>query len=272
MKPKLGSVILLVALLLSIALAVNFALGRNQEHARRVWAEDQLEKIRIAKEALEQERDQLVKTKEMMEQQLSDASAQAKDLAEQIAREKRARESLTEEIAQVRKEAMDRTQQIEKDKQSLADELAKAKQSYQALSNELTTLRQAKEALERRVKEMLAAQGKQADKIVVKPNVGATPPPTAMGVPAPAPMMRIAAGGTLEGKVLVVNREFNFIVVNLGSKDGIKSGTEFAVMRSNKQIGKAQVERIYDNMAAASLLAEEKKGDIREGDLVRQTS
>jgi len=265
----MASVLWVAAFLISILAAVNFYLGRNAERQRRIWTEEQLEKVTAAKEALEQEKEELGRAREALETQLSDATAQAKAVADDLAREKRAREALTTELAQARRDSTDlkgRLDQERKEKLTLTEDLAKAKQSYQALSNELTTLRQAKEALEKRVKEMLVAQASEAEKIVVKPATAAPsgPAPTAMGGPTLNP---VKAG--VEGKVLVVNREFNFVVVNLGSKDGLEVGTPLSILRAGKPVGKAQVERIYENMAAAAVLAEEQKAPPQEGDQVR---
>lgn len=263
-KPSVGTILLVVALILAALSAVNFALGRNAERTKRVWLEGQLEKMTMTKESLQKERDELTKTKEVLETQLNDAAAQAKALSDQFAQEKRAREALSTEMGQVRKDLSVRNEElgkVQKEKLTLAGDLAKAKQSYQALSNELTTLRQAKEALERRVKEMLALQAQEAEKIVVKPTASA-------GNPRPVPQ----AAKPLEGKVLVVNRDFNFVVVNLGSKDGVKVGDQFSLWREGKAVAKAQVEKIYDAMAAATLLTEELKGQVKEGDQVRRIS
>ncbi|MBI3332751.1 MAG: hypothetical protein HYZ93_01520 [Candidatus Omnitrophica bacterium] len=277
-KSRVGSLFLIVLLALAIFAAVHFYLGQNTEHAKRVWLEDQLQKITTAKDALEQERDELAKAKTALESQLTDASDQvqklgdqAKLLSEQIASEKRSREAMTGELAGVKS----RLEAERKDKLSLTDDLAKAKQSYQALGNELTTLRQAKEALERRVKEMLATQATEAERIVVTPPAGAPSgtavKPLAEATPAPVPTPSSGIR-TREGKVLVVNREFNFVVINLGSKDGLKAGSQLSIWRGDKAVAKAQVERIYDNMAAATLLAEEQKGKVQEGNLVRVNS
>ncbi|MBI3615513.1 MAG: hypothetical protein HY211_03235 [Candidatus Omnitrophica bacterium] len=265
-KPSVGTIVLFVALILSTLSAVNFALGRNAERTKRIWLEGQLDKITKARDALQEERDELVKTKESLEGQLKDTMSQAKDLAQQFAQEKKARESLTTELAQTRRDLTDRNEQVsntEKEKENLTEDLAKAKQSYQALSNELTTLRQAKEALERRVKEMLSLQAQEAEKIVVKP----TRSTNTDLIPAPS-----QSSSPLEGKVLVVNRDFNFVVVNLGSKEGLKIGDQLSLWRGGKAIGKAQVEKLYETMSAATLLTEEKKGQVKEGDLVRLTS
>ncbi len=283
MKSRLGTILLLIAFLMASASAAVFYMGRAEEQNRRVFLEAELQKLTAAKDALEQERDELTKTKEDLENKLNDATTQAKNLADQLAQEKRASEALTDEVAAARKDASDTKGRLDaekKEKASLAEEVAKVKQSYQALSNELVTLRQAKEALEKRVKEMLTAQASEAEKIVVKPTSGTTTPastttvaPISRTVAPPVPSsVSSSRASSLEGKVLVVNREFNFVVVNLGSKDGLKTGVMLQISRGEKPLGKAQVERVYDNMAAATLLTEEQKGQAKEGDFVRVTS
>lgn len=234
--------------------SVQLWVGRNSEKAKRIWAEDQLRKITAAKEELEEEKEELTKAKEALAAQVGDLTSQAKAISDQLASEKRARESLTSELAKVRDEAADLKDRLDTERQeklTVTEELSKAKQSYQALSNELTTIRQAKEALEKRVKEMLSTRAKEAEQIVVKPT---------------------EAARVLEGKVLVVNREFNFVVINLGSKDGIASGSAFTISKEGRTVGRAQVERIYENMSAANIIEEPRKGEIQEGDSVRQGS
>jgi predicted RNase H-like nuclease (RuvC/YqgF family) len=73
----------------------------------------------------------------------------------------------------------------------------------------------------------------------------------------------------LEGKVMIVNKEFNFVVINLGSKDRIKVGDEFSVFRSGKPIGDLKVEKVHEAMSAAGF-SPELKDLIKENDLVKQ--
>lgn len=255
-KSRLGNILFIAALLLSLLAATTFYLSRNAERAKRMWTEGELQKTVLAKHEVEKERDELMKAKEALESQLTDTQSQAQRLSDEVAQEKRAREALTTELAQTRRESIDAKSRLEaerKEKLTLTEELARAKQGYQSVNSELTTLRQAKEALERRVKEMLASQATEAQTIVVKPSS-----PTAPAASAPK--------SSAEGKVLVVNREFNFVVVNLGSKDGLKNGTPLTILRGNSSIAKAQVERLYDNMVAATLLSEQDKQKVQEGD------
>ncbi|MBI3322115.1 MAG: hypothetical protein HYZ94_00340 [Candidatus Omnitrophica bacterium] len=279
-KLRVSTLVLTIALVVSVLAALNFFVGRNAERAKRVWAEDQLQRITRAKDALEKERDELASAKQALEDQLNESGNRAKAIADELAQEKRAREALTSELADVREESDESRGQLDrerKEKLVLTEELAKAKQSYQALSNELTTLRQAKEALEKRVKEMLAARAKEAEKIVVTPPAGAAASPSTPRAFNPSPISPSvsaapSASGSLGGKVLVVNREFNFVVANLGSKDGIRAGSRYEILRSGQRVATAEVEKVYDNMSAANLLGETKKQDVKEGDEVRLIS
>jgi hypothetical protein len=73
----------------------------------------------------------------------------------------------------------------------------------------------------------------------------------------------------LEGRVKVVNNEFNFVVINLGSKDKINVGDEFLVSHAGKPIGDLKIEKVHEAMSAAGF-APELKNLIKEEDLVVQ--
>ena len=263
-KPRVSTLLLVGALLVAILAAANLFVIKNDLQTQLTVLTEQNKKLTVAKKALEDEKGELTKAKDELESKLTtsegkakDLETQARELADQLEQEKRARLALSNEVSQAQSEASSwraKGEVAEREKKSLADDLTKAKQSYQALSNELTTLREAKAALEKRVKEMLATQSNEAEKIVVRPTPGTAPAPKPMG---------------LEGKVLVVNREFGFIVINLGSKDGVKDGTTISIWREGKRIGTAQAEKIYENMAAVTILAEEEREKIVEGDSVR---
>ena len=72
----------------------------------------------------------------------------------------------------------------------------------------------------------------------------------------------------MEGKVLVVNKEYNFAVISLGSKDGVAVGNTFLVYHDNKSIGEIKVEKLHDSMAAAGFVSQDVKDKIGEGDRV----
>ena len=73
-------------------------------------------------------------------------------------------------------------------------------------------------------------------------------------------------------QVLTVNRKFNFVVVGLGFHDGVKMGDTLKAERAGKEIGTIQVEKLYENFSAATIIKEGKDVPIKEGDLVRKSS
>ena len=73
----------------------------------------------------------------------------------------------------------------------------------------------------------------------------------------------------IEGKIMIVNKEFNFVVINLGSKDKINVGDEFVVSRSGRVVGEIKIEKVHEFMSAAGF-AVELKDAIRENDTVNK--
>jgi hypothetical protein len=73
-------------------------------------------------------------------------------------------------------------------------------------------------------------------------------------------------------QVMTVNRKFNFVVINLGLKDGLKMGDRLEVFRDGQPIAEIQVEKLYDRFAAATILQEVKKFKIEKEDKVRAYS
>jgi len=69
-------------------------------------------------------------------------------------------------------------------------------------------------------------------------------------------------------QVMTVNRRFNFVVVNLGMKEGLKMGDKLAIQRNNKTLATVQVEKLYDHFAAATIISEAQKDQVDKGDLV----
>lgn len=70
-------------------------------------------------------------------------------------------------------------------------------------------------------------------------------------------------------QVLSVNRQFKFVVVNVGLRGNVKVGDTLRVEQGGKLIGRVQVEKLYENFSACNIVEEVKSAQIREGDLVR---
>ena len=71
-----------------------------------------------------------------------------------------------------------------------------------------------------------------------------------------------------EGKVLNVDTETEFLIFNLGSKNGIKPGDLMSVYRGKQYLGDVKVSRVQDEMAAADFIPPFSTRKVRKNDQV----
>jgi hypothetical protein len=69
-----------------------------------------------------------------------------------------------------------------------------------------------------------------------------------------------------QGEVLTVNREFAFLVINLGKSDGIAEGMRLKIMRDGRNLANVKVETVREHISAAALVDKENLSQIRAGD------
>ena len=69
----------------------------------------------------------------------------------------------------------------------------------------------------------------------------------------------------LSGKVVAYNPGWNFVVLNIGDKAGLKSGVPMLVLRGGNMVGKLKVTSVEPNTAIADVLP----GTIARGDSVQ---
>lgn len=83
------------------------------------------------------------------------------------------------------------------------------------------------------------------------------------------PKVVVTPDAVKTGKVVVVNRKFNFFICNLGQQDAVQINDQVAVYRNNLMIATAVVEKVYDNLSANGILKVKKGFSIQEGDIVK---
>ncbi|MDD5155698.1 MAG: hypothetical protein PHF11_04340 [Candidatus Omnitrophica bacterium] len=109
--------------------------------------------------------------------------------------------------------------------------------------------------------------GVELGKIVVTPETGKGPAAPQPAQPA-TKGNNFAAVPALTGKIIVVNKDYNFVVINLGASDGVSVGEVFSVSRKDKYIGDIKVEKVHDTMSAAGFVSADLKNKFSEGDRV----
>lgn len=99
------------------------------------------------------------------------------------------------------------------------------------------------------------------------PGSGAQSAATETLAPALAAADTASSGGPLGGKVLSINEENNFVILDIGQQQGISQGQMLYVYRGQQQIAILEVVEVRANICAADI--KEKTASLQAGDIVR---
>ena len=75
-------------------------------------------------------------------------------------------------------------------------------------------------------------------------------------------------GDLSTGRVLIVNKKLNFIVINFGKEHGVKDNMLFGVFRESELIANIRVIEARDQISAAEIVFLKENSEIKEGDAV----
>lgn len=79
-------------------------------------------------------------------------------------------------------------------------------------------------------------------------------------------VIRQPSGNT--ATVTHVDEIYGFVVLSAGSKDGLKKDSVINIIRDDRFVGKAVLEKVRDNVSAAVILPQWTKRRIKEGDVI----
>ncbi|MBI4598351.1 MAG: hypothetical protein HY737_08140 [Candidatus Omnitrophica bacterium] len=230
----------------------------------------QINDVQQAKAKVDQELSQTRQDLAASDDQLKQAVAKQTELAKSLENRDKEIGRITKDLEQSRNEAKTvsaKLNQLQTERDGLRQriaELEKAKTDLQASSGEggepTVELGKVKVNGEAPVAMSIASASAPVGRTIATPS----------GVGASASSKPSAgASSASDGQVVVVNREYDFIVMNLGKNQGLIVGQEFQVMRNREVLGRVKVEKVYDELSAAAILPNSKKDSIREGDSVR---
>lgn len=261
------------------------------------WARILKEKARLEmfvarlKERLDQfvlDTEELKKDKLALELEVKNLNQDKQNLQRRFVYNEKIIDSLSAELVREKKE-----------KRNIEKELDGLRKEYLALSLQLRTLNETKVSLEKKLKEtddsrkeldirlsdlntaldskiLEIEQVKQQLEAVSKGETGIGSAKAKESVELPPIVVRSyekPQAPTLQkypessGKVLAVNREHNFIVIDLGEEHGVRPGKLFNVFRDNKKIGTVEVIQARRSIAACDIKQQEI--NITVGDSVR---
>lgn len=249
--------------------------------------EEMREKMRSELNTLKLNGEQLEREKSSLELDLSTLFLEKQDLKQQLktfgnimfelAREKNTNFELQDNIKSIRNENIVLKQQL------------KSLRNYKAnLENKLRRLQEEKTSFERKFTEMelllenklsqidelkqqvdLIRSGQQAETLPSKSSVNLPPIVVRSQTETPT-QQEEPKEGILDlpvGQVSVVNKENNFVIIDLGEDSGIKLGETFKVYRQDKKIATIEVIQLRGSIAACDI--KEEIESIKVGDTIK---
>lgn len=273
---------------LAIGVAAVAIYLQMQEREQRIARERELQLATAENDSLKSHLQETEEAKTRIEEELLRSKKDLGQARDELARSVEAQQVLTKSIEEREREIS----RLTKDLTQTRDEADRAVTQLSGLQRErdevkrqVTDLERAKSQLETKVMELSEVSQQMAanqptvelDKIFVSnsspmlstSSTDITGGPAVKWADSASTYPVSASSSSSDGEIVVVNREYDFIVMNIGKNHGLSIGQEFQILRGNQVLGKAKVEKVYDELSAAAIMPDSQKNNIREGDNVR---
>lgn len=269
----------------SACLAVTGFIISQQEKQKRIATEKELKATLLAKEQLNAQLDETYKAKAKIETELAKTRQKVEEMTSELTTKTKTIEDLHAAIESKDIEISDlrnSSDNLMAERNELVKNLTKAENELNELIKAKETLAKALEEKEALFKELSEGQKTQQpvelEKVVIKKEETNARAPEGAGVQiqddgikikGEKPIAEEKPTSKLSGQILKINKEFDFIIIDAGNKDGVSVGSILEIYRDSKVLGRAQIEKVYDSLSAAAILPEYTKNEIKEGDSVR---
>lgn len=276
-KIKSPILILIVLIVLSLTAAGGVFFFLQKEKAKNVAMQEEMDDILTRLRVTENKLDTSNKSIIEISGQLDQAQGKIATLTSDLEQERASKDQALAQADQMRM-ALEQQKSL---KAELDRKLSDAQKQALKLESQLKSLQDEKGELEAKVKSFQeqSGQGVELGKIIVGTEVVASakqvaaPVAVKKGKPKPKQEVKdevkdVPAAANLEGKILVVNKDYNFAVLDLGTKEGVNIGDVFSVYRKNKYLGDVKVEKVHDSMSAAGFASADMNTKVVEGDKV----
>ena len=256
---------LVVLAALAMGVAATAIMLQIKERDKRLAKERELLLMVAERDDLKGQVEDVQRAKSKIEEELTRSRAELNAAQDKLAQAASARDALAKSVDDRQKEVDRLTKNLEQarsEHKALTSQVEEFSSERSTMQQQLADLEKAKSELESKVMQLSEKPTVELDKIVVTNDQSGAGAGAAMPVSA-------TSGGPMNGQIVVINRDYDFIVINLGKKQGLSIGQEFQIVRGEQVLGRVKVEKIYDELSAAAILPDSHKDSIREGDTVK---
>jgi len=156
-----------------------------------------------------------------------------------------------------------RSQELSK---TVAEKNAELENAIGRLAEETRTIRELQQRLRIQEQQMAQLQGELSSALHGMEAASTATPSAA--VELERIMVSSDTASTLQGRVISVHPEWDFVVIDLGW-DAVKIGDTVTIVRNDELLAKAKVERVQEGICAAAVLPEWDAGKVQVNDRVQ---
>lgn len=256
-RGKILVVLLVFLILISLSLTAATFYFFQKEKVKVDSMQGELEGLSTKQRIAEKRFEEANKLVAQLKNQLQELNDRNGLLNTELEAEKRSRQEAVREAERLKVLLT----QKETTEQDLKDRLTQAQQEMEKMKGQLKVIENEKGELEKKLEQAKIGRVELGEIVV-----GQEAPLSADTAETKEVKQRKVS--PLEGKILVINRDYDFVIINLGSRNGLKTNNQFSVYHQDKYIGDIKVEKVHDSMSSASFVSSDIKDKINEGDRV----
>jgi len=211
--------------------------------------------------------DSLQREKSVLETDVNNLRNEKKDLLEQLDHNQKLLDNLSQEAAREKNDNAE-MRKLKVKNEELIRQLKSLNSRKIILDQNVQSLQEGKSTLEKRLNgmnAMLTKRTPQAGSLKSEADTFKSAGPEVVldekreSVELPVIIVRSAlsskkaAAPAIAGKILAVNADNNFVIIDLGAESGVKIGDMFNVYRAGKTIGSLAVIQIRDSISACDI-------------------
>lgn len=214
-----------------------------------------VERMQTSLKAMQDEHDQLAAERSQLQQQVALVTEEREAVKRDLARLQSQKAEADRSLAQSR----ERITLLDRDYRKLKDRMAQLEARPLAGVDPLVTIDPSGNSTSH-------AASTSAEAAPVLTVSGAVElPPIIVG------KGQVTTSTPVRGRLMEVNREHNFIVVDKGSLDGVRMGMTFDIVRSGNMVGRATVVRVRPQLSACDIQRAKTPTPVQVGDSAVQS-
>ncbi len=244
-RPALTRIIFPVVIgLLAVAVIALFAKTRTQSGR----LDEETSARRVAEEQSED-----------LERDLADQLREFNDVSDRLRFAEAGRDQLQEEVVELRAgriQLQSRVDTLEGQNRSLEERLRAEQTTLAELRTDFRESREAQKRYLDQIERLLEEKSDLQDRLAEARTVE---------MPGLTVRDRRPDLPSLRGTILKVNRDYDFVVLNRGSSDGVYTGIRFRVLDGDREIGEVTATRVLPDMTVADINRAQTHRQLRTG-------